>query len=113
MTTHSDQLDIFTYPRRAGYTEGTTSKGAAEAIEASGKATTLRERVEAFFRRGHLATADEVAAALGVSPFSARPRVTELYSLGVIERTGHVNPSANGRPSHVYRLLHPRRTSND
>lgn len=107
MITRSDQLDIFSYPRTAGYTDGTTSKDAAEAIEGSGRAATLRERVEAFFRQGHLATADEVAAALAISPFSARPRVTELYKLGVIERTGHVKLSDNGKSSHVYRIIRP------
>jgi predicted ArsR family transcriptional regulator len=91
------------YPLFAGFKEQTTSREAANAIEASGKAQTLREKVEAFFATGRTGTADEVAAWLGESPFSLRPRISELYQLGLIERTGERRKSSVGRSSHVYR----------
>lgn len=92
------------YPYQAGAKEGTTSRDAAKAIEGSGRAQTLRDRVEALLYTGHSATADEIAAALKEQPFAVRPRVTELYKQGVIERTGARRMAAGGRPSHVYRL---------
>lgn len=91
------------YPLFAGWKDGTTSRDAAEAIEASGKAETLRERVANFFADGHIGTADFVAVWLDESPLSVRPRITELFKLGKIERTGERRASSEGRPSHVYR----------
>lgn len=38
------------------------------------------------FPNGH--TADEVAAHFRVSPLSARPRISELYQVGLIRKTG-------------------------
>jgi predicted ArsR family transcriptional regulator len=91
------------YPLFAGYKENTTSREAANAIEASGKAKTLREKVEVFFATGRSATADEVAEIFGERPLSVRPRISELYQLGKIERTGERRASSEGKPSHVYR----------
>lgn len=91
------------YPLFAGFKEHTTSREAAAAIEATGRAATLRERVANFYADGITGTADDVAGWLGESPLSIRPRVTELYKLGVIERTGSRRKSSEGRPSHVYR----------
>lgn len=91
------------YPLFAGFKESTTSRDAAQAIEATGRAATLRDKVEAFYATGRTGTADEVAAYLGESPFSLRPRVSELFRQGLIERTGERRASSEGRPSHVYR----------
>lgn len=91
------------YPHAAGWKEGSTSKDAADKIEASGRAGTLRERVLNFFSDGHIGTADFVAVWLDEPIYSIRPRVAELYKMGVIERTGERRPSANRQASHVYR----------
>lgn len=91
------------YPLFAGWKDGTTSRDAAQAIEASGKAPNLRQRIIEWFCAGHSATADEVAWRFGYSPLTIRPRVTELFKLGLIERTGERRASSEGRPSHVYR----------
>lgn len=91
------------YPNSPGYKDGTTSREAAKAIETSGRALTLRERVEHYFLSGRTGTSDEVAEWLHESPFSIRPRVTELYRQGKLERTGTRRKSSEGRPSHVYR----------
>jgi hypothetical protein len=109
-----------TYPNRAGFTDPTTSKDAADAVEGSGKAQTLRDEVmrvlrvnertlrnqyfTAYSLPNYGLTADEIAAELGESPFSIRPRVTELAQRGLIERTGERRKSSNGRMSHVWRL---------
>ncbi|HLO78171.1 MAG TPA: hypothetical protein VK196_17080 [Magnetospirillum sp.] len=92
------------YPRAAGAKEETTSRDAARAIEASGRAPTLREAVALHFKAGHASTADEVAKALREEPWTIRPRVTELYKQGLIVRTGERRLSMGGRPSHVYRV---------
>ena len=91
------------YPLFPGFREPTTSREAAEAIHASGKAPNLRQRIIEWFCAGHSATADEVARRFGESPLTTRPRVTELYKMGLIERTGERRASSEGRPSHVYR----------
>ena len=105
MPTRNDaQPDLFAYPRSAGYKEETTSRDAAVAIEVSGRAETLRETLERYFRQGLVGTADEMAAILNASPFSVRPRVTELYKRGIIIRAGYRALSDNGRLAHVYKL---------
>ena len=99
--------DLFTwgihYPKRAGFKEPTTSKDAANAIEAKGRAATLREAVLAFYKAGREATADEVAEAMGESPLSIRPRVAELKAAGKLIETGQRRKSSTGRSSHVWR----------
>lgn len=76
------------YPNIAGYKESGTSKRAAQSIELSGRATTLREKLTELFTNGWKGTADEAAIVLGSSPFSIRPRVTELNKQGLISPAG-------------------------
>lgn len=97
------QPDLFSYPTTAGYREGTTSKDAAIAIESSGRASNLRERVKAFFDGGGEGTADEVAALLKEPVLSILPRVAELNKQGFIVQTGVRRASSEGRSSHVWR----------
>lgn len=107
-----------TYPHHAGWKEADTSRDAAHAIEDSGKAGTLRSEVLRVLRlelQTHRTysmtqwtegmTADEIAAELGESPFSIRPRCTELLKQGKIEWTGERRKSSNGRLSKVWRLV--------
>lgn len=96
--------DLFTYPHHAGFKDITTSREAAEAIEATGRAGTLAHYVLCQYRSGLELTADEVADRLEESPLSIRPRVSQLFKVGLIERTGARRMAAGGRPSHVYRL---------
>lgn len=106
------------YPTTAGYTEHETSKDAANAIEGSGRAETLRAEVlrvlrveQAMHDRPYATTqwapgmtADEIAAELGESILSVRPRVAELNKRGLIVKTGERRRSSGGRMSHVWRL---------
>ena len=96
--------DLFTYPHKAGFKDNTTSRDAAEAIEASGRAGTLGHYVLCQYRAGYELTADEVADRLEESPLSIRPRVSQLFKQGLIERTGARRVAVGGRPSHVYRI---------
>lgn len=98
------QPDLF-YPRSAGFKERTTSKDAATAIETSGRASILRERIKAFFSAGYTATADEVAAILKEPVLSCRPRVAELHKQGFITQTGARRKSSTGTSSHVWRRV--------
>lgn len=91
------------YPHAPGFKDATTSREAAEALEQSGRAMTLREKVENYFISGRTGTSDEVAEWLREGPLSIRPRLSELYRLGRIERTGERRKSSEGKPSHVYR----------
>jgi hypothetical protein len=92
------------YPYRAGAKERTTSKDAADQLESSGRAGTLRAQVLAWFASGQSGTADECAAALNETVLSIRPRVTELFRQGSIERTGVRRVNASGSSAHVWRL---------
>ena len=91
------------YPDRAGFKEQGTSQDAANAIEGSGRAARLRDAVLRFYAT-NTATADECAAALGESPFSIRPRVSELTKKGRLIRTGDRRKSSEGGASAVLAL---------
>lgn len=70
------------YPDRPGWKEPTTSRDAAERVEPTAKVR--RDEVLAVYRAAWPAgmTADEVAAKLGRSVLSVRPRVSELRKKG-------------------------------
>lgn len=93
------------YPDQAGFKDATTSREAAEAIEKSGRALSLRERVNQFFVAGRTGTADEVAHHLAEPILAIRPRVSELFKQGKIERTGMRRRSDGGHNAHVYRAV--------
>ena len=92
------------YPYKPGWKSGETSKAAAEAMAQI--AGTLRERVLAEFKL-RPSTADEVAARLGITPLAARPRVTELSQLNLIEKTGERRRNASGQTAFVWRTCTP------
>jgi DNA-binding IclR family transcriptional regulator len=48
-------------------------------------------------------TADEIAAKLGESVLAVRPRVSELFHAGLIEKTGERRPNASGLNAHVWK----------
>ena len=78
-----------------------TSLEAYEAVLAD--APLLRRRcLEALNDNGPM-TADEIAARLGASVLSIRPRVTELRKEGLIEPTGERRPNRSGRSANVWR----------
>lgn len=95
------------YPDAAGYKEVTTSLEAAEKIERSGRAATLRAKVQRYFEEGGRATADEVASLLGENILAIRPRVAELNVKGLIEPTGERHRNLAGGMAHVWRWKKP------
>lgn len=89
------QLDMFAppkhnggrYPNKAGFKEPAgTSQAAAERIEASGRALTIRDRLWALFEAGETHTIYTAGRKLGVSQFSVRPRFSELSEQGKIRK---------------------------
>lgn len=93
------------YPNSAGFTEPTTSRAAAEAINA-----TLTERqmevMDAMREAGERGlTADEAAAKIGRNVLAVRPRLTELGKhKRLIEKTGERRQNASGLLASVWRL---------
>lgn len=71
--------EAYGYPDSPGWKEPTTSRDAAKVVDAEGLRALVMERL-----RVAPATADEVAAALGLSVLSIRPRVSELRKLNAI-----------------------------
>lgn len=50
-------------------------------------------------------TADETGHRVGLGPFEARPRMSQLHRRGLIEPTGDARPSDNGNPATVWRVV--------
>lgn len=103
------------YPGLPGHKGGETSQEAAEFI--APKAGVIRGKVAGHLASIHPrgATADETAVALSLSPFAVRPRFSELFQAGAIEKTGERrrNPTSTLRAT-VWRataLLLPSETS--
>lgn len=95
-----NQPDLFAWPAAEGKTD--TSREAAKKC----KPTYWRGRVVQAFREhdGDGLTADECAEILGASVLTIRPRFTELYQRGYIERTEQRRRNRNGSTVAVYRL---------
>lgn len=89
------------YPERAGWKEPDTARAAADAIEATGRAATLRDAVLAIYARGGRHTADEVAELLNEDILSIRPRVSELSKQHRLVDTGVRRLNARGRNAKV------------
>jgi predicted ArsR family transcriptional regulator len=106
------QPDLLDYPARPGYRDRGTSIAAARRVARD--AATLREKVLAEIRSSSTTsglTADEVAARLALSPFSIRPRVTELMHRGLIVDSGLRRKNASGRSAIVWTAHRPPRRS--
>lgn len=98
------ELDFTRYPERAGAKDMDTGRAAANAIEGSGRAPLLRDRVLEVFARGYRLTADEVAAKLDEDILSIRPRVSELFKQHKLLDTGERRLNTRGRPAKVLRI---------
>jgi transcription initiation factor IIE alpha subunit len=89
------------YPYSPGSQKVDTSIEAAELIK-EGAETIRRKVFDVICNKGIFgATADEVADLLALSPFTVRPRVTELYKQGKIERKDK-RKNASDRLAYVY-----------
>lgn len=96
------QLGLFDapYPASPGWKRTETSRAAAEGVKP--RVPTLRDKVQALLKGAEL-TADECAAALNVTVLACRPRLSELFRLGMIEDTGKTRPNASHIQATVWR----------
>lgn len=93
------------YPHSPGFKKRDTAKKAAR--EMKPKAPTLRDAcLKVLRQRGTGMTADEIAAELGKSVLSIRPRVSELAALGSLEDTGLRRDNRSMKQAIVWRAKH-------
>ncbi|HEX9636908.1 MAG TPA: phage protein GemA/Gp16 family protein [Acidobacteriota bacterium] len=103
MTTASPPKDLPAYPEGPGWRDNEASIAAAEAMAAD--APTIRARVLRAIAGAWLTgglTADEAAARLGLTPFTVRPRVTELRIMGAVVDSGLKRANESGLMATVW-----------
>lgn len=93
------------YPTAPGYKEhGGTSEEAARSFKptvAALRAVALRHLCDVGL--GGL-TADETAGRMCCSILSVRPRISELYRMGLIQKTGERRKNGSGMAAAVWRV---------
>ncbi|WP_294390347.1 hypothetical protein [uncultured Sphingomonas sp.] len=99
--------DLFRYPAAPGAQDRDTSRAAADAI--APKAQILRHMALDVLERSNGLTADQVAARLGMSILSIRPRITELSRMGKVRDTGERRRNASGKNAIVWAAIQPAR----
>lgn len=90
------------YPETPGFKDFGASRDAAKATLS--RAASLQDRVVDCLRRHGPATADEVAERIGASILGIRPRMSELFDIGMIEKTEERRKNASGMSASVWRL---------
>ena len=101
------QTDLFgaprQYPQEPGFKRCGTSQEAARAIAPLAKG--IRGRVLRHFQSHFPAgmTVDEVSRDLKISPFTTRPRVSELHAQGLLEQTVERRANDSGHSATVWR----------
>jgi hypothetical protein len=103
----SAQSDMFggrqRYPNEPGFKVAGASADAARKVAPVAKG--IRGRVLSHYRDRYPAgfTVDEIARDLRLSPFTARPRVSELHAQGLLEQTAIRRPNESGHSATVWR----------
>ena len=90
------------YHETIGYQRTETSFNAA--VRVAVNARNVRDRVAAVLAERGPMTADEIAAVLGLSILTVRPRVTDLNKAGRIEDTGARRQTGSGNAAIVWRV---------
>ena len=90
------------YHETIGYQQTETSFNAA--VRVAVNARNVRDRVAAVLTERGPMTADEIAAVLGLSILTVRPRVTDLNKAGRIEDTGARRQTGSGNAAIVWRV---------
>jgi hypothetical protein len=93
------------YPDAPGARAIGTSQDAADAMAED--APLLRSRALATLRRLGGMTADEVAAAMGETVLSIRPRISELHLAGEVRDSGARRTNASGKRAIVWAIVRP------
>lgn len=81
--------------------KGGASQEAAEAMEIV--AIILRDEV-VIALQGRTLTSDEIAAAISQSPLAVRPRLSELFRLGIVVKTHERRRNISGKTATVWAL---------
>jgi DNA-directed RNA polymerase specialized sigma24 family protein len=94
-----------TYPDHPGYRRNApeTSREAAEAI--APMARNHRDQILAVFKEAYpeSRSSEQIAAAIGISAYNVRPRVSELVAGGKVERTDDRVKNQGGRSVVLWR----------
>ncbi len=90
------------YPYQPGYKDDGPGRQAAIALMP--KLGKRRAEALEVLRTVRDATPDEIATRICRPPHTTRPRLSELYLLGLAVKTGARRPSAFGTPQTVYRI---------
>jgi len=94
-----------TYPDHPGYRHNApeTSKEAADAI--APMARNHRDQILAVLKAAYpdSRSSDQIGATIGLSPYSVRPRVSELQAAGKVERTDDRTKNDGGRTVTLWR----------
>lgn len=93
------------YPDSPGFKAAGPSQDASIAI--APRAPRIRERVHSIIRDNPAGiTADEIAAVLGMSILTVRPRVSELHRSGEIRATGNRRCNCSGMTASTWRAAY-------
>ena len=96
----ADGAATLKYPDAPGYKKAGPSKEAANKMR--GKAPSLRDQCEEALKQCAM-TVDELAKELNASPFSVRPRVSELVKQGKVVDSGICRTNNSGATATVWR----------
>lgn len=92
------------YPNAPGWKESSTSREAAETVDAS----TVRMAVQRALAQHGPLTTDECARLLNLSILTVRPRFSELRLQGIVDDTGQRRMNASGKRAIVWHLVAPK-----
>lgn len=100
------------YPDHPGWRSlsdltGGTSRAAAESVASEAKS--LRARILGVLQDAHPRpmSADQLASAVGIDKYRARPRIAELHRMGEIRPTEDTVTNESGRAAHLWRIAPP------
>lgn len=85
------------YPDVPG-SKGDRGTSERAALKIARKAASAKEQIYSFLlaRYPHLYTADEVSRVLGITPFTTRPRIAELFAKGRVMDSGKRGTNESG-----------------